>query len=520
MSPPVPQLAPAIPSGPTPSEPEGPRTRLLAFLDSLLSTQLRQVSASDLVRYRVLVGSAAFMLVCNALAVLVLPQLTTKVVVALLNLGYGGTLIVARRASSPTPPAMLLCTSLGLGLVAFSLTLEGIPYIGTYSAHLLLPALAVYLMGPRPGLAFTLSLLLVQGVLQPLFQASRLPEVDPNFWPLHIINGICFVSAWGLGALHSTARDAVQASLERTLRALRDSVTAYQDAEVRLGELHRTLVDVSRRAGMAEVATGVLHNVGNTLNSVNISTGLVIDQLRKSRVVGLAKAVELLREHSADVGSFFSRDPQGQKFPSYLMAVSAQLQQEREMMLQEMRMLRDSVDHIESIVSMQQKHARAAGALESIHVPHLIDEALRLHAVSFERQGIVIEREYAQVPSIIVDRHKLLQILINLLSNARHALADSGRTDRRLNIRVRMAEDGERLLLEVADNGKGIEPEHLARLFTQGFTTKPTGHGFGLHISALSAAEMKGRISCASAGPGQGATFTLELPMKGPQADA
>jgi signal transduction histidine kinase len=284
--------------------------------------------------------------------------------------------------------------------------------------------------------------------------------------------------------------------------------------------MHHTLVDVSRQAGMAELATGVLHNVGNTLNSVNISTGLVIDKLRNSRVAGLSRAVELLREHSADMGTFLSTDPRGQKLPSYLSALANQLQQERETMLQEMQALSDSVDHIKSIITMQQKHARTAGTLEALHLPQLIDEALRLNAVSFERQGIRIERQYENVPPLIVDRHKLLQILINLLSNARHALAESDKEDKQLSIRVRTAQGGERLLLEVADNGKGIAPENLPRLFSQGFTTKKTGHGFGLHISALSAEEMKGQLTCASAGPGQGATFTLELPMRGPEAEA
>ena len=520
VSPLVPQSAPAAPPGSTPQEPAGPRPRLLIWLDSLLSDQLRRAAPGDLVRYRVLVGSAAFCLVANVLAGLVVPQLTTKAVIALVALGYGGSLVLARRSSSPTPPAMLLCTTLCLGLVAFSLTLDDVPYIGTFNANLLVPALAVYLMGPRPGLVITLGLLVVQGGLQPLFQASQVAEVGPNFWPLHIISGMCFVVAWGVGMLHSTARDALQASLEQTLKALRASVTAYQEAEVRLSELHRTLVDVSRRAGMAEVATGVLHNVGNTLNSVNISTSLVMEQLRKSRVSGMVKAVELLREHSADMSAFLSTDPQGQKLPAYFVALAGELQHEREAMLQEMHALRESVEHIKSIVTMQQRHAKVAGALEPIHIPQLIDEALRLHAVSFERQGIVIEREYQEVPPVTVDRHKLLQILINLLSNGRHALVDSDRADKRLRIRVHTAADGEKLLLEVSDNGKGIAPEHVSRVFTQGFTTKRTGHGFGLHISALSAAEMKGQLSCASAGPGQGATFTLELPMRGPEADA
>ncbi|HYO52306.1 ATP-binding protein [Archangium sp.] len=117
-----------------------------------------------------------------------------------------------------------------------------------------------------------------------------------------------------------------------------------------------------------------------------------------------------------------------------------------------------------------------------------------------------------------VDRHKLLQILVNLLSNAQHALVESGKQDKRLRIRVRMADGGERLLLEVTDNGVGIAPENLSRMFTQGFTTKRTGHGFGLHISSMAATEMKGRLTCASPGLQQGATFTLELPTAVQQA--
>jgi C4-dicarboxylate-specific signal transduction histidine kinase len=266
---------------------------------------------------------------------------------------------------------------------------------------------------------------------------------------------------------------------------------------------------------MAEVATGVLHNVGNTLNSVNISTTLVTDQLRRSRVSGLAKATGLLREHTADLPSFLTGDPQGQQLPPYLIAVADQLVEERDTLLKEMQSLTQSVEHIKSIVTMQQKHARSAGAVEQVAVPQLIDEALRLHAVSFERLAIRIVRNYSDVPLIFVDRHKLLQILINLLSNARHALVDSGQPDKLLSIHVQLASGGEQLHIGVTDNGVGIAPENVARLFTQGFTTKKTGHGFGLHISALAANEMKGRLTCSSSGPGRGATFTLELPVKG-----
>jgi C4-dicarboxylate-specific signal transduction histidine kinase len=163
---------------------------------------------------------------------------------------------------------------------------------------------------------------------------------------------------------------------------------------------------------------------------------------------------------------------------------------------------------------MQQRHARAAGSVEEVPVPQLIDEALRLHALSFGRMGIQVERDYANVPTLLVDRHRLLQILVNLLSNARDALMASDTPDKRLLISIHPAPEGRHLRIQVTDNGMGIAPENLQRMFAQGFTTKKEGHGFGLHISALAAVEMKGRLTCTSPGPGQGATFTLELPME------
>ncbi|HYO58221.1 ATP-binding protein [Archangium sp.] len=290
-------------------------------------------------------------------------------------------------------------------------------------------------------------------------------------------------------------------------------LTERKAAEVRLSELHRGLVEASRQAGMAEVATGVLHNVGNTLNSVNVSANLVAERLHGLRVSGLEKAVHLLREHEADPGTFLTADPRGRQLPAYLQALTTQLAQERESVLAEVRALCDGVEHIRTVVGMQQQYARFSGVVEQVSLPELIDGALRLQAASLGRLGIEVRREYADVPPVWVDRHKLLQILLNLLSNARHAMQESGRADKRLIIRMEQGEAG-RLCISVTDNGVGIAPEHLSHLFTYGFTTKKDGHGFGLHTSALAAEELGGSLSCASAGRGQGATFILELPLR------
>jgi signal transduction histidine kinase len=491
------------------------RNWLLERLDDFLSEQMRtSASPSDLVRFRVMTGAALFLLASCLSYLMTSPPRGMMIATALSALGHLTTLIVIRGATSPVVPARTLCVSLTHGLVV-PLFVLGDPDGGSHPATMLLPALAVYMMGPRAGFLLTLFLAGVLGVLLPLHAMPSDVVPPEDFWVVKASLAFSYVGAWALGALHSKATDAAKDSLERTLEELARDIAARKEAEARLGEMHRTLVDVSRQAGMAEIATGVLHNVGNTLNSVNISTSMLADLLRKSRVTSLAKTTQLLREHSADFGAFFSADPQGKKLPNYLIALSESLVEEREAMSREVLALSESVDHIKSIVTMQQKHARTGGTIELVHVPQLIDEALRLHAISLERLGISVVREYTEVPSIYVDRHKLLQILINLLSNARHALVETQGQDKRLTIRVRPAPDEPKLLIEVADNGMGISPENLPRIFTQGFTTKKTGHGFGLHISALAANEMKGRLTCTSPGPGQGATFILELPMAG-----
>ena len=296
-------------------------------------------------------------------------------------------------------------------------------------------------------------------------------------------------------------------------------ISDRKEAEARLGEMHRGLLDVSRQAGMAEVATGVLHNVGNALNSVNVSVTLLAERLTQSRLPSLTRATGLLREHEGDLGAFLTGDARGRQLSGYLGALAGQLAEEREEFLHEVHTLQKSVEHIKSVVSMQQEHARFSGVVERLDVTELLDDALRLHAVSLEGQGIGVRREYTEGMMVRLDRHKLLQILLNLMTNAGHSLLESGRPDKLLTIRVERLPP-ERLRIAVTDNGIGIAPEDAPRLFTQGFTTKKDGHGFGLHISALAARELDASLCCSSGGRGHGATFTIDLPMSGEESRA
>jgi PAS domain S-box-containing protein len=291
-------------------------------------------------------------------------------------------------------------------------------------------------------------------------------------------------------------------------------VTERVEAERREDVLQQQLRDASRQAGMADVATSVLHNVGNVLNSVNVSANLVADSLRRSRAAGLTRVVSLLHEHKDDLGHFVAQDERGKVLPVYLAELSRHLSADNKNALQELESLKGNIDHIKDIVAMQQRYAKLGGLAEVVDVKKLVEESMRINANAYERHAVKVVRKFAAVPEITVDKHKVLQILVNLLRNAKDACESSAEQERRVTITVEPCNFGVRLA--VTDSGTGIAPEHMSRLFTHGFTTKTNGHGFGLHSGALAAKEMGGVLRADSAGPGCGATFILELPLQPP----
>jgi signal transduction histidine kinase len=262
---------------------------------------------------------------------------------------------------------------------------------------------------------------------------------------------------------------------------------------------------------MAEVATNVLHNVGNVLNSVNVSATMLLENTRKSHVNYLDKAIALLHEHGPDLGAYLAHDPKGRLLPGYLSGICETLVQEQQRTIQEVQYLRQSIEHINQIVAMQQNYAKVSGVAENVKVTDLIEDALRLNESALARHDIKLIRQYSDAPEMTVDKHKLLQILVNLIQNAKDALTEGGRPDKRLTLQVGRA-DGGLVRVAVTDNGIGIAPEHLTRIFAHGFTTRKDGHGFGLHGGSLAVREIGGSLKAFSEGSGKGATFVLEFP--------
>jgi PAS domain S-box-containing protein len=305
------------------------------------------------------------------------------------------------------------------------------------------------------------------------------------------------------------------ATPEYSVEFLRD-ITARKESGEELERVHKQLMIASRQAGMAEVATNVLHNVGNILNSVNISASLVIERVKQSKAPGVSRLAALLQEKGSAAGEFLANDERGKRIPEYLTSLGEQLMGDQKMALEELASLRDNLEHIKDTVAMQQSYAKLCGVTETIAVVDLVEDSLRLNAGAFVRHGVTLQREFSEVPPITVDKHKVLQILVNLVRNAKYACDESGRSDKLITLRIEASPAGVRIL--VIDNGVGIPAENMAHLFTHGFTTRVDGHGFGLHSGALAAQELGGSLSVTSEGPGRGATFTLELPCNPSEA--
>ena len=296
-------------------------------------------------------------------------------------------------------------------------------------------------------------------------------------------------------------------------RGVDQDITERTQRENELRELNKNLALASRRAGTAEVATDILHNVGNVLNSINVSAKFIEEKVSNSKVTNLKKVVDILMEHTGDLVMFLTEDERGKHIPLYLMKAAKFILDEQAVVAEKFKSLTKNVEHITHIIKAQQSYARSGRIETETDVQEIIENAMEINYVTLEQYGIDFRYELDEIPRIYVDKQRVLQILVNLITNAKQALLESKEQNKILIIRCyKHGED--KLWIEVTDNGVGISKENIPKLFTHGFTTKKSGHGFGLHGSALAAREIGGSLTAHSDDPGHGATFTLELPLK------
>ena len=285
--------------------------------------------------------------------------------------------------------------------------------------------------------------------------------------------------------------------------------TEVETALADLRQMQSQLVEVAHRAGMTEIATGVLHNVGNVLNSVNVSITLLNERVQRSKITNVGKVAQLMQDNAA---SFCEQagDPKLQKLPQYLNLLSESLASEQAEMRDEIQNLIEKVQHIKNIISAQQNYTRRVTFQETIDPHGLVEDLLSMHGPAIHKHCIHVERDFVPLPRVTIEKSKLLQVLDNLIKNAVEAMNATEDDQRVLTIRSRLDEG--RAVISISDTGHGIDADNLKNVFRFGFTTKTNGNGFGLHSAAIAMSEIGGSISVAS--EGRGATFTVALPLQ------
>ncbi|HEX8706539.1 MAG TPA: ATP-binding sensor histidine kinase [Myxococcaceae bacterium] len=303
----------------------------------------------------------------------------------------------------------------------------------------------------------------------------------------------------------------VQCAKAELRRANEELERRVEERTRELEQAQARLVDTAREVGMSEVASNVLHSVGNVLTSTQVNLELMQQSVDGLRVSQLKKAAALLTEHSGSLADFLSQDPRGAHLPEYLTVLADEQMRSQTRLAEDLDVMGRHIAHIRSIIQVQQTYAKATLMSEECELAQIIDGALRIEMAALQRHGVSVKVELSPVPRVKVDRHKVLQILTHLISNAKQAMDRVPEGQRELFVRLGL--EGTQARIQVVDTGVGIAPEARARLFVHGFTTRKDGRGFGLHSSALAAQLLGGRLLLESAGLGKGATATLELPL-------
>jgi signal transduction histidine kinase len=269
------------------------------------------------------------------------------------------------------------------------------------------------------------------------------------------------------------------------------------------------LVSKAHQAGMADIATDTLHNIGNVLNSVNTSVHLIQRVLDTTPVKDLERAINLLAENEERLEDFIMNDPRGKKLLQFLLLLEPSFDEAQKQIDYNLNRLQEKINLIDEIIIAQQTYAGAKSILEEMDLMAIIEDTLKMLSSSLERNQIKVVRNFRPVPKVNVQKNKLFHILVNLINNAQDAMFNTTETDRCLTLALKS--DEHYVYIDVTDTGIGILPELLPAIFTGEFTTKKGRLGFGLRCCANYMAEMGGKISASSSGPGTGATFILQF---------
>lgn len=280
-----------------------------------------------------------------------------------------------------------------------------------------------------------------------------------------------------------------------------------------LDQSRKQLAESAHQAGMSEIASEMLHNIGNAVNSVNCSASQLEERLKGSKITGLRRSADLLRDQSdtQNLNNFFTSDSRGPKLVQYLIDLTAVMEQERTENQEEVSRLRETARHISDIIAAQQSYANRSDFRHEVNLNQVVNELLTINQELIRALEVQVELDVPELPELMLNKSKLTQVLVNLIRNSIQAMQAQPSDNRKLKLACQVVNEND-LEIEVTDSGIGFDQEIQSKLFTHGFTTKSTGNGLGLHYCANAIREIGGHIAAQSPGPGLGATFRIRIP--------
>jgi DNA-binding LacI/PurR family transcriptional regulator/signal transduction histidine kinase len=279
----------------------------------------------------------------------------------------------------------------------------------------------------------------------------------------------------------------------------------------KLNASYQELTKQAHREGMADISIEILHNIGNILNSINVSVNLMKTNADSLMIPYLLNANEMLTANLADLETFITGDPKGKKLMQFFLKLGTSFADFKNQMIYNANRLDDKVKSIVDMISAQQTYAGAGNkeVMEKLDIASILDDAVKLMAESIDRYQIKITKDYQVRPQILVQRMKLFHILFKLINNAKDAMIDTQAGDRSLTFTI--CEDEQCKYIRISDSGRGIPGNLLEKIFEFGYSNKKDGHELGLHSCSKYMKEMDGKIWAESNSPNSGTTFVLQF---------
>lgn len=274
-----------------------------------------------------------------------------------------------------------------------------------------------------------------------------------------------------------------------------------------LRQAQHALLETAHRAGMADVAVDLLHNVNNVLTNVTTAGGMVQQQLRYSALDKLGKANEITKEHLDDFDKFFAEDPKAKILLQLYLKIEQKLQNDHELIAQNICDLLESAEEINRIVSAQSRYVTGDRLIENLSLSSLVEEVLLIKQRVIG--DIVVERSFTEVTDVQVQKSKLVYVLASLLETAVEALSEQKVGSR--TIRFEIHDDNDGVYLNVAHNGRGLPPEVTELIFSQSYQNHKNEPTYSLHNCANYMTEMGGQITAQSDENDGETTFTLSF---------